>query len=266
MELTLLGTGNAQVTKCYNTCFVLSDGTRRLLVDGGGGNRLLDQLERAQIPIEEIHDVFVTHKHIDHLLGIIWISRIICERMLKGSFVGDARIYGHDEVIGILDGLLHTLLASKHVKLLGERVHLVVVEDGERLDLIGRPVTFFDIASTKARQFGFQMVLDGGATLCCCGDEPYTEREERYARGATWLLHEAFCLAGEADAFRPYEKHHSTALDAARIAERLGAQNLVLYHTEDKNLDRRRELYAAEAATAYSGTVFVPDDLDVIQL
>lgn len=155
--MTLLGTGNAQVTKCYNTCFVVSDGRRRLLVDGGGGNQLLVQLERAGIAVEDIHDIFVTHKHIDHLLGIIWIGRIICERILKGSFEGDAYIYGHDEVIGILDGLLHTLLAAKHVKLLGERVHLVTVEDGERRELIGHEVAFFDIASTKAKQFGFRM-------------------------------------------------------------------------------------------------------------
>ena len=39
MRLTLLGTGNALVTECYNTCFVISDEkngeTRHLLVDGG---------------------------------------------------------------------------------------------------------------------------------------------------------------------------------------------------------------------------------------
>ena len=36
-ELIMLGTGNAIVTKCYNTCFVLRSGTTRLLVDGRRG-------------------------------------------------------------------------------------------------------------------------------------------------------------------------------------------------------------------------------------
>ena len=30
----MLGTGNAQVTECYNTCFVLEEEGRCLLVDG----------------------------------------------------------------------------------------------------------------------------------------------------------------------------------------------------------------------------------------
>lgn len=42
--LTLLGTGYATVTNCYNTCFLLRDEEQLLLVDGGGGNTILSQL------------------------------------------------------------------------------------------------------------------------------------------------------------------------------------------------------------------------------
>lgn len=54
------------------------------------------------------------------------------------------------------------------------------------------------------------MELSGGKKLTCCGDEPYNECEEKYARNSTWLFHEAFCLYSQADIFNPYEKHHST--------------------------------------------------------
>ena len=40
-ELTMLGTGNATVTKCYNTCFTIKTGKNILLVDAGGGGRHL---------------------------------------------------------------------------------------------------------------------------------------------------------------------------------------------------------------------------------
>lgn len=40
-KITMLGTGNATVTQCYNTCFALQTGTTLLLVDGGGGNGVL---------------------------------------------------------------------------------------------------------------------------------------------------------------------------------------------------------------------------------
>ena len=55
-------------------------------------------------------------------------------------------------------------------------------------------------------------------------------------------------------------------LDAARLAERLGAKNLILYHTEDRTLDTRKSKYTAEAETLYSGRVWMPDDLEKIML
>ena len=38
MKLTMLGTGNALVTECYNTCFVLEENEKYFMVDGGGGS------------------------------------------------------------------------------------------------------------------------------------------------------------------------------------------------------------------------------------
>ena len=43
-------------------------------------------------------------------------------------------------------------------------------------------------------------------------------------------------------------------------------RHLLLYHTEDTSLATRRERYAAEAASAFGGTVCVPDDLERIPL
>ena len=57
------------------------------------------------------------------------------------------------------------------------------------------------------------------------------------------VLSEAFCLYAEREVFKPYEKHHSTALDAGRLATQLQVKNLLLYHTEDKTLATRRQNY-----------------------
>ena len=117
-----------------------------------------------------------------------------------------------------------------------------------------------------AKQFGFCMQLDEDEKLTCCGDEPYNELEQKYAENSTWLLHEAFCLYGQADEFKPYEKHHSTVKDACEMAVDLNVENLILYHTEDKNIEHRQELYLEEGKAYYDGNLFVPDDLDVIEL
>ena len=66
--------------------------------------------------------------------------------------------------------------------------------------------------------------------------------------------------------FHPYEKHHSTAKDASELAEQLGVQNLILYHTEDKNIARRKELYTEEGKKYFSGNLYVPEDLEKIEL
>lgn len=77
LTITMLGTGNALATRCYNTCFTLRclDGSA-LMVDAGGGNGVLTQLERAGMRCEDIHDLFVTHAHTDHLLGCVWMMRM----------------------------------------------------------------------------------------------------------------------------------------------------------------------------------------------
>ncbi|MCD2434976.1 MBL fold metallo-hydrolase [Acidaminococcus sp. NSJ-142] len=266
MKLIMLGTGNALVTECYNTCFLLDDGGKLFLVDGGGGNTILHQLKHAGYDWQDVKEIFVTHQHVDHLLGVLWMVRMICHFMNDGKYQGEVNVYGHREVLDLLRDMAVKLLLNKYTRFLDDRVHFIPVADGEQRRVNGRQVTFFDIGSTKTKQFGFRLELDGGKSLVCCGDEPYTEREEPYARGCTWLLHEAFCLEEEAAVFYPYEKHHSTVKHACQAAEKLGVQNVLLYHTEDNQLERRKELYTQEGKKFFSGRVYVPEDLEVLEL
>mgnify|MGYP000886151604 CR=1 FL=1 len=265
MELTMLGTGNAMVTECYNTCFVLSENKECFLVDAGGGNTILHQLKHAGIDWMKIKNIFVTHKHVDHIMGVVWMIRKITTAMHKGVYEGEVNIYAHDEVIKILQTMCEMLLQKKETAWIGKGVHFVEVKDGEKRNVMGHDIQFFDIHSTKAKQFGFTMWYDN-KKLTCCGDEPYNECEKKYARNSKWLLHEAFCLYDQADIFHPYEKHHSTAKDASELAEQLGVQNLILYHTEDKNIVRRKELYTEEGKKYFSGNLYVPEDLEKIEL
>ena len=242
MKLTMLGTGNALVTECYNTCFMLDDNGQLFLTDGGGGNNILHQIKYAGYDWKNVHHIFVTHKHIDHILGIVWMVRMICQFMKSGVYEGDAYIYSHGEILDLF---------------------LVEVHDGETLEIIGHKVTFFDIQSTKAKQFGYRMDLGDGKKLTCCGDEPLAHTREKYAKDSEWMLHEAFCLSSQADIFKPYEK---TVKDACELAERLGVKNLLLYHTEDRNLEYRKELYGEEGREYYHGALWIPDDLEVIEI
>lgn len=266
MKIAMLGTGNALVTKCYNTCFVISDDEgRHLLVDAGGGNQVLANLEKVNLSWKDIHTIFVTHKHIDHILGIIWMIRIIAQNMKKGAYEGDLEIYAHDEVIKILDEMTSLLLQKSQTDYIGRRIFFKEVKDGDERFLIGKKTTFFDIHSTKAKQFGFSIDMNG-VKVTCLGDEPYQEEERKYAENSDYLMSEAFCLYEERDMFHPYEKNHSTVKDAAELAEKLNVKNLILYHTEDKNIKNRKDLYTQEAKKYFKGNVIVPNDLEEITL
>lgn len=265
-KLTILGTGNAMVTKCYNTCFTISDDKQHFLIDAGGGNTILSHLEKSSININEIHHIFISHNHNDHILGVIWVIRAAAQAMLNSKYEGNLNIYCHKNSIEAIKVICSFVLQKKFLELFESRIVFHEINDGEKLEILGRVVTFFDIGSTKDLQFGFHISLLNGKTLTFLGDEPYSEIVKDYCLDVDYLLHEAFCLYEERDIFKPYEKHHATARDACENAGKLNAKAVVLYHTEDKNLSTRKERYTLEGREVYNRDIYVPDDLDIIML
>ena len=85
-QLYIFGTGHAAVTRNYNTCFAIRDGEDFFMTDAGGGNRILGILQDMEVPLERIHHIFVTHEHTDHILGIVWMVRMIGSRILAGKY------------------------------------------------------------------------------------------------------------------------------------------------------------------------------------
>lgn len=265
-RITMLGTGNAMCVNCYNTCFYLHSPRGGMLVDGGGGNGILRQLIMARIPFESIRHMFVTHSHTDHIMGAIWMIRKISPLIFKGKHKGPFTIYCNDEVRHALETMARLMIPAKILHSLGTSVILREVRDGECVLIDDLQVTFFDLGSTNFKQYGFSAELPDGQRLVCLGDEPYSMQSEPYARGCDWLMCEAFCLYKDRFVFNPYEKNHSTALDAGMLAQELGVKRLVLYHTEDTHLDTRAAAFSAEASQYFKGPIRVPADLESFDL
>lgn len=264
--LHVLGTGNALATRCYNTCFALENDNGLLLVDAGGGNGILRQMEDAGLSFADVHDLFITHAHPDHLNGVVWVLRKIMTMMNADKYEGELHIWCHASIREGLDVIGRLMLQKKMLRHIGERIFFHDIENGMQARLCGYDVTFFDIGSTKLLQYGFTTTLQSGKKLTCLGDEPYNPICEGVVHDTDWLLCEAFCLLGQADVFKPYEKHHSTVADAAKLATELGVPHLVIWHTEDKNYALRKALYSAEARVYYEGDIYVPYDLETIEL
>jgi len=266
MEIVMLGTGYAMAENCYNTCFTLVNEEEVLLVDAGGGNQIFQQLASAKIPYQNIKAMFITHAHTDHILGAIWMIRKLAALIHKKSYAAPFHIYCHDQAADALLQICRLTLPAKFIREFGETIILHTVEEGDKALAAGMELTFFDIHSTKLKQFGFQAILPDGRKLACLGDEPYNPECRRFVEHSDWLLCEAFCRYEDRETFHPYEKHHSTVRDAGTIANKLGVKNLLLYHTEEKSLSTRKERYTAEAQSVFGGNVFVPDDLERIKL
>lgn len=265
-QIIMLGTGSAFVTRCYNTCFVIEDNGTRLLVDAGGGNGILSQMERAGIAAGTLHDMFVTHCHTDHILGAVWVVRKVVQLAKNGTNTAPFTIHGHHKAIETVKALCRLTLAPKDLDIAARQVIMHEVGHGEAWSIGTIGMETFDIHSTKEMQYGFRATLGDGCRVTCLGDEPFNTANRPYAEGSDWLMHEAFCLYADRDRFKPYEKHHSTALDAGRDASLLGVGNLLLYHTEDRTLETRKAAYSREAAQTFDGNIVVPDDLEAVDL
>ena len=113
-------------------------GQQRQILYGGcsGGNGVLTRLEKANVSLRDIHDLFVTHKHTDHLLGVIWVIRNIGQMMRNGSYEGCLHIYCHDEVAGIIRKICEMTLVEKLMQLFDERILIHQVEDGEERQIL----------------------------------------------------------------------------------------------------------------------------------
>ena len=218
------------------------------------------------IKATKIHNVFISHKHTDHLFGLFWIIRKVGSLLNSGKYEGNLNIYCHKELEEIIRTISNLTLLPKFLKYFGNRINIIAVNDREEVKINNTKIQFVDMQSTKDLQYGFVASLSDGKKLAFLGDEPYKNNFDDLIKNSDWLLSEAFCLYEEREIHKPYEKHHNTVKESCEMAKSLNVKNLILWHTEDKNIDNRKELYTKEAKQYFDGNIFVPNDFEVIEL
>lgn len=265
-KLIFLGTGHALAYHCYTTCLALTDGAHTFVTDGGGGNGVFMQMERAKMRPDDVTDLFISHAHTDHLIGAIWLVRVIGHQFDRSGRTTPLHVYGHASVLETFRTICNLLVGGQVLSHFDKDIIFHAVESGDTHTIGHWQVTFFDTGAAKTTQYGWRATLENGKTLVFLGDEPLTDVGLPYAKDADYLVHEAMCLEADADKYHPHRIHHSSVVDAANNATRAGAKHLILFHAEDKDLDTRKARYTAEAAAHFDGPVDAPDDLDVFIL
>lgn len=252
----MLGTGHAMTTKCFNTCFVYENEVGKMLVDTGGGQQLVGQLRKAGVQANDIDCLFMTHRHTDHLLGLPWLMRMRMRHLAEKPL----EIIAHSELCCVARELLHMLFPESE-KELEQGLVFHEVTDGETVEACGRRMLCYDTRNERCRQFGFSMTLGNGKKFVYNGDVPYDERNYIHMANADYLMHEAFCLEKNWN-----NKGHTCAALTAKYAAQLKAKTLIIVHCDDVDYENRRESYTQEAANHFEGPIFVPYDLETVDL
>jgi ribonuclease Z len=300
MSLTvhLLGTSASRPTVERNVASVaVHREGETLMFDCGEGTQR--QMMRYGISFS-LQNIFFTHMHADHLLGVIGLIRTMA---LQGR-TDILRLWGPKGTIRVL----------KRVESLGfERatfpVEILEVEDGQSIDRMDYAIRAFAVDHRGATSLGFAIVeeerkgrfnpdkaralgipegpqwgrlhrglsvtLDdgrtvesselvgpkrSGRTVVITGDTRPCAATIEAARGADLLIHEA--TFGDEEAERAIETGHSTAREAARVACEAGVRRLVLTHLSARYSRDASDL-DQQARAVFPNTVIGKDGMEL---
>lgn len=266
-SIVFLGTGHANATECFNSCFAIKQNDSVFLVDSGGGNGILKQLKNSSINLESIRAIFISHNHLDHILGAIWIIRILSKKYFKNEISLPMYIYGNDIVIDTIRKLVDIFLPNDFKSIINDKIMLDVIKNNDERIVLNNKIRFFDLHAKKTSQYGFVFEYEKNKSFCFIGDEAYSPKCKEYVEGCEYLYADAYMYGEEAEKYNPIEKHHhSTVKYISNIAEQLKVKNLILSHTIDTNLPNRKKEFTKDAKLYYNGNIMVPDDLETICL
>jgi ribonuclease Z len=297
LDVVFLGTSaSAPTARRGTSALLLRRGGERLLFDCGEGTQR--QLLRSSVGLVDLEEIFVTHYHADHYLGLPGMLKTFALRAREAPLA----VYGPPglrELYGALGRVFGRLTFS--VELIELRAGDVLARDGYRLcafpvehrvPALGyalveaeRPGRFDEGAAQAlgvpfgpergALQRGEAVTLgDGrtiapeqlvgprrpGRTVVYTGDTLAAGAVALLFPGADVLVHEA--TFADADRERAAETAHSTALQAAEVARDAAVSLLVLTHVSPRYLGSE---LLGEARAVFASTV-LPRDFDVVEV
>jgi ribonuclease Z len=297
LDVVFLGTSaSAPTARRGTSALLLRRGGERLLLDCGEGTQR--QLLRSSVGLVDLEEIFLTHFHADHYLGLPGMLKTFALRARAAPLT----VYGPPglrDLYGALGRVFGRLTFP--VELVELRAGDVLARDGYRLcafpvehrvPALGyalveeeRPGRFDDGAAEAlgvpfgpergALQRGEAVRLaDGrtvspeqlvgpprpGRTVVYTGDTLAAAAVALLFPSADVLVHEA--TFADADRDRAAETGHSTALEAAEVARDAAVSVLALTHVSARYLGSE---LLREARGVFPATV-LPRDFDVIEV
>lgn len=261
-KLIFLGTGAAASLDRQMTglCFVVGDCA--FLIDCGDGTGTLRQLVKAGVPLSSINDIFITHKHRDHIMGV---PSLLFHNILIGKN-REVRIYGPKQALDILEYIVfetHTYddAAKKRVAFEPLWSHQVVsLRTRPKTTVTGVLLTHQD---PELECYAY-IVSIGGMRVAFTGDMEPDPVFENAVGGVDIIVHE--CFGVSQNSAYTHSVRHSTAKDAGTLAAKASAKTLILTHLPPKDILANEELLLGEARKYFSGEIILAKDLLELRL
>ena len=297
LTVTFLGTGAACPSVERNVSgLALSREGETLLLDCGEGTQR--QMMRYGVGFS-FREIFFTHYHADHMLGLTGLLRTmgLQDRTAPVTLYGPrgaAKILGAALALGVERSRFPVDIVEVQAgdRLARAEYDMLAFETDHRTDTIGwamvehqrlgrfdperaralgipegplwgkihkgQPVTLEDGREvTPAELVG---PTRAGRTVVYTGDTRPSLAVITASRGADLLIHEATFGTDEQE--RAGETGHSTAAQAARVAEQAGVRNLVLTHISPRYTRDAPELLA-EARAVFPDVTIAKDGLTI---
>jgi ribonuclease Z len=298
LSLHLLGTSASRPTVERNVSSVaIHREGETIMFDCGEGTQR--QMMRYGISFA-LEDIFFTHMHADHLLGVIGLMRTMAlqgrvERLRLWGPKGAARVLKRAEAFGF--------------ERMTFPVEILEIEAGQRIERKGYAIVGFPVDHRGSASLGYALVEeerkgrfnpelarelgipegplwgqihkgvaitleDGrviepkvlvgekrpGRTVVITGDTRPCAATIEASRNADLLVHEA--TFGDEEAERAVETGHSTAREAAQVARDAGVRRLLLTHFSARYSRDASDL-DREAKTVFPNTVIGKDGMEI---
>lgn len=298
LSIRLLGTSASRPTveRNVSSLAVHREGETIMFDCGEGTQR---QMMRYGISFA-LEDIFFTHMHADHLLGVIGLMRTMAlqgrvERLRLWGPRGAARVLKRAEAFGF--------------ERMTFPVEILEIETGQRIERNGYAIVGFPVDHRGSSSLGYALVeeerkgrfnpdlarelgipegplwgqihrgiavtlSDGrvidpkvlvgekrpGRTVVITGDTRPCAATIEASRDADLLVHEA--TFGDEEAERAVETGHSTAREAATVAREAGVRRLVLTHFSARYSRDASDL-DKEARSVFAATAIGKDGMEI---
>jgi ribonuclease Z len=274
ITVTLLGSGGGPNPnpKRFGPSILVRAARQALLFDCGRGATI--RLAQAGLLLGEVRNVFLTHLHSDHIIGLPdlfltgWGAQGRKTPLRVWGPAGTAQMMDHMQKAFAFDIRIRRDVDEKFVKE-GIMVTTTDIRQGVIFQEDGVTVTAFLVDHRPIEPaFGYRVDF-GGRSVAMSGDTRFSENLISFARGVDVLIHEAIDpgevrarlsrMAATPQEIDNIVAHHITAEEAGVVFSRVKPRLAVYAHISDADL-------ITPARKSYAGPLEAGEDLMTIEI